>query len=206
MDALLRDLEHSVRILRQRLSFTIAAIATLALGIATNTAMFSVVNTVLLKPFSYPDPGRIVIFQNLFQHDPIGGTASPTEFDWWRRQTAAFENVAAYSLFDTANLTGESVPEQIRLMRVSAEFFSLFGATVTHGRLFSAEDELPNAPKKANPPQTFFQRHFGADPEVIGRRITLDGERYEIIGVLGANVSDGQLSEMIRGNGDVTIE
>src|SRR5690349_11534488 len=148
MDAFLRDLKHSVRLLRQRPSFTIAAIATLVLGIGTNTAMFSVVNTVLLKPFSYRDPARIVMFQNLFQQDGIGGTASPTEFNWWRRQIA-FQNVTAYSLFDTANLSGDSVPEQIHLMRVSAEFFSLFGATVKHGRPFSEADDLPNAPKNA---------------------------------------------------------
>src|SRR4030095_8459135 len=112
--------------------------------------------------------------------------ASPPEFNWWRQQTGAFQNVTPYSLFDTANLTGESVPERIRLMRVSAEFFSLFGATVTHGRTFSPNDDLPRAPKNAILAQTFWQRHYGRDPQVIGRRMTLDGERYQIIGVLGS--------------------
>ena len=93
MDTFLKDLQHSVRMFRQTPSFTIASIAALALGIATNTAMFSVVSTVLLKPFAYRDPGRIVMFQNLFQQGGLGGTGSPTEFNWWRQQTGSFQCV-----------------------------------------------------------------------------------------------------------------
>src|SRR5262249_11169805 len=158
MDAFLKDLKHCVRTFRQTPSFTITAIAALALGIATNTAMFSVVSTVLLKPFTYPDPERIVMFQNLFQRGGLGGTASPSEFNWWRQQNVAFEDVSAYSLFDVANLTGEAVPEQIRLMRVSADFFQLCGATVMHGRLFSPKDASLNAPKTAVLASSFWQR------------------------------------------------
>src|SRR5712691_2015695 len=135
MDAFLKDLKHFARMFLQSPSFTIAAIAALALGIATNTAIFSVVNTVLLKPFAYRDPERIVMFQNTFQQGGLGGTGSPTEFNWWRQQSGAFQDVSAYSLFEVANLTGEAVPEQIRLMRVSADFFWLCGATVIDGHL-----------------------------------------------------------------------
>jgi putative ABC transport system permease protein len=206
MDTFLKDLKHSIRMFLQTPSFTIAAMAALALGIAANTAMFSVVNTVLLKPFAYRDPGRIVMFQNLFQQSGMGGTGSPTEFNWWREQSGAFQDVSAYSLFDVANLTGEAVPEQIRLMRVSADFFRLSGATVIHGRLSSPKDDLLNAPKTAVLAYAFWQRYFGGNPRVIGRRMTLDGERYEIIGVIGSSLENGQLSEMMRGNGDVTIE
>ena len=81
MDAFLKDLKHAGRMFLQTPGFTMAAIAALALGIATNTAMFSVVNTVLLKPFAYTDPERIVMFQNMFQQGGLGGTASPTEFN-----------------------------------------------------------------------------------------------------------------------------
>src|ERR1700726_1609129 len=100
MDAFLKDLKHTGRMFLQAPGFTMAAIAALALGIATNTAMFSVVNTVLLKPFAYADPERIVMFQNMYQQGGLGGTASPTEFNWWRQQTAAFQDVSAYSLLD----------------------------------------------------------------------------------------------------------
>jgi len=187
-------------------SFTIAAIAALALGIGTNTAIFSVVNTVLLKPFAYPDPERIVMFQNTFEQGGLGGTGSPTEFNWWRQQTAVFQDVSAYSLFEVANLTGEAFPEQIQATSVSADFFRLCGAKALYGRTFTAEDDLPNAPKTAVLAYAFWQRRFGGDPRVIGRRMTLNGERYEIIGVAGSNLKNGQVSEMMRGNGDITIE
>ena len=93
MEAFLKDLKHSARMFLLTPGFTIAVIAALALGIATNTAIFSVVNTVLLKPFDYRDPERIVMFQNMFQQGGLGGTGSPTEFNWWRQQTGAFQDV-----------------------------------------------------------------------------------------------------------------
>src|SRR5882762_8055304 len=144
MDAFLKDLKHSARMFLETPSFTIAAIAALALGIATNTAMFSVVNTDLLKPFAYSDPERIVMFQNMFQQGGLGGTASPAEFNWWRQQTTAFQDVSAYSLFDVVNLTGEAFPQQIQVMRVSADFFRVCGTNALHGRTFTAEHDLLN--------------------------------------------------------------
>ena len=95
MDAFLTDLKHTGRMFLRTPGFTMAAIAALALGIATNTAIFSVVNTVLLKPFAYTDPERIVMFQNMYQQGGLGGTASPTEFNLWRQQTGAFQDVSA---------------------------------------------------------------------------------------------------------------
>src|SRR5216684_5540163 len=112
MDAFLKDLKHTGRMFLQSPGFTIAAIAALALGIAANTAIFSVVNTVLLKPFAYTDPERIVMFQNMYLQGGLGGTASPTEFDLWRQQTTAFQDVSAYA-FTVANLTGDAFPEQV---------------------------------------------------------------------------------------------
>src|SRR5262245_52875223 len=206
MDALLKDLKHSARMLVQAPSFTIAAVASLALGIAANIAMFSVVNTVLLKPLAFFDPERIVMFQNLVLPAGVAGTGSPTEFNWWRQQTDAFEHVSAYSLFDAANLTSDTVAQRIQTMRVSADFFRLSGATALHGRLLSGEDDVVNGPKTVVLAHTFWQQHYGGDPQVIGRRVMLDGESHEIVGVAGPSLADGQLSEMMRGNGDVTIE
>jgi putative ABC transport system permease protein len=116
LETLSSDLRFAVRLMAKSPGFSVVAVLTLALGIAANTAMFSVVNTVLLKPFAYSDPERIVMFQNLFQQGGLGGTASPTEFNWWRQQTTAFQDVSAYSLFDVVNLTGEAFPEQIQVM------------------------------------------------------------------------------------------
>jgi predicted permease len=206
LETFFSDLRFALRMLGKNPGFTVIAVLTLALGIATNTAIFSVVNTVLLKPFAYSDPERIVMFQNTFQQGGLGGTGSPTEFNWWRQQTEAFQDVSAYSLFEVANLTGEAFPEQIQATSVSADFFRLCGANALYGRTFTAEDDLPNAPKTAVLAYAFWQRRFGGDPQVIGRRMTLNGERYEIIGVAGSNLKNGQVSEMMRGNGDITIE
>ena len=205
LETLSSDLRFALRMLTNSPGFTAIAVLTLALGIAANTAMFSVVNTVLLKPFVYSDPERIVMFQNVFQQGGFGGTASPTEFNWWRQQTTAFQDISAYSLFDVVNLTGEAFSEQIQVMRVSADFFRLCGGNARYGRTFTAEDDLLNAPKTAVLAYAFWQRHFGGDSQVIGRRMTLNGERYEIIGVAGSNLHNGQVSEMMLGNGDITI-
>src|SRR6202049_1494931 len=205
MDAFLKDLKHTGRMFLQTPGFTMAAIAALALGIATNTAIFSVVNTVLLKPFAYTGPERIVMFQNMFQQGGLGGTASPTEFDLWRQQTGAFQEVSAYA-FTVANLTDEAFPEQVQAMRVSADFFRLCGANALHGRTFTAEDDQPNAPKSVVLAYTFWQRRFAGDPQVIGRRMTLSDERYEIVGVVGSNLTSGQISETMLGNGDIAID
>ena len=187
MDGFLKDLKHSARMFLQQPGFTIVAIAALALGIGTNTAIFSVVNTVLLKPLSFPDPERIVMFQNLFKQGGRSGGASPNEFNFWRQQTQAFQDVSAYA-FNVANLSGEAAPEQIQTTRASADFFRLCGADLLRGRTYTAEEDLPKAPKTAVLAYGFWRRRFGGDPQVIGKRITLSGERYEIIGVVGPNL------------------
>ena len=187
MDGFLQDLKHSVRMFLQTPSFTIVVIAALALGIGANTAIFSVVNTVLLKPLAFPDPERIVLFQNLFKQGGRNGGASPNEYNFWRQQTRAFQDVSAYA-FNVANLTGEGAPEQIQTTRASANFFRLCGADVLRGRTYTAEEDLPKAPKTAVLAYGFWRRRYGGDPQVIGKRITLSGELYEIIGVVGPNL------------------
>src|SRR5918996_2354431 len=182
MDVLLNDLKQAARLLVKTPGFSLAAIAALALGIGASTAIFSVVNRVLLNPFAYPDSERMVMFQNTYQQFPPTGSASPTEFNWWRQQTGAFQDVSAY-VFGAANMTGESFPEVLPTMRVSADFFRLCGAHAIYGRTFSAADDVPNAPKTAVLAHGFWQRHFGSDPEVIGRRIILNGSLHEVIGV-----------------------
>ena len=182
MDAFWKDLQHSVRMFRQAPGFTLVVIAALALGIGTNTAIFSVVDTVLLKPGSYPDPDTMVMFQNVFKGGRSSG-ASPSEFNFSRRQTHAFQNVSAFT-FNVANLTGEAAPEQVQMTRASAGFFRLLGAPMVRGRSYTQEEDLPNAPKTAVLAYGFWQRRFGGDPKIIGRRITLSGELYEIIGVV----------------------
>src|SRR5216117_3532418 len=135
MDTLLDDLRHAMRMLRQNPGFTAAAVAALALGIGANTAIFSVLNTVLLKPLPYPDPDRLVMFMNTSPQGS-GPGASPTKFNLWRRQTSVLQDVSAYR-FNSMNLTAGDNPEQIAAGQVSVDFFRLFGAPIVHGRTFT---------------------------------------------------------------------
>ncbi len=182
MDTFLQDLRHSLRLARQSPAFTLAAVAALALGIGANTAIFSVVDTVLLRPLPYPDPGRLVLFLNTSPQGS-GPGASPTKFNNWRRQTSAFQDVSAYR-FSAVNLT-EGEPEQVATAHVSADFFRLFGAPVVAGRTFTPAEDLPNGGRVAILSEGFWKRRFGGDATVVGRKLSLNGEPHEVVGVLG---------------------
>src|SRR6185295_10200408 len=148
-----------------------------------NTAIFSVVNTVLLKPLPYPDPDRLVMFLNTSPQGS-GPGASPTKFNVWRRQTGAFQDGSAYR-FTVVNLTGGSDAEQIAAGQVSADFFRLFGAPVMAGRTFTADEDRPNGGHVVVLSEGFWKRRFGGDGAVVGRTLTLDGDPYVVLGILG---------------------
>jgi predicted permease len=183
MDTFVQDLRHALRLLRSAPGFTFAAVTALALGIGANTAIFSVLNTVILKPLPYPDPDRLVMFLNVSPQGS-GGAASPTKFNVWRRQTGAFEDVSAYR-FSVVNITGDANPEQVSAAYVSVDFFRLFGAVPIFGRTFSAEEDRPGGGFTVVLGNGFWRRRFGGDPAVIGRTILFNGQAHEIIGVLG---------------------
>ena len=146
MANLWHDLKHSLRSLLKNPGFTTAAVAALALGIGTNTAIFTVVNTVLLKPLTYPDADRIVQFQ-LTSPEGKGAAASPTKFNNWRQQTSVFQDVTAYDFGGPGfNLTGDH-PEQVHGIHVSEAYFRLFGAPVMLGRTFTRRKIRPTAAK-----------------------------------------------------------
>jgi putative ABC transport system permease protein len=182
VDTLLQDLRYSLRTAWQSPAFTIAAVAALALAIGANTAIFSVVNTVLLRPLPYADPNRLVLFLNTSPQGS-GPGASPTKFNNWRRQTEVFQDVSAYR-FSVANLT-EGDPEQVATAHVSADFFRLFGAPVFKGRTFAPAEDLPNGGHVVILSEGFWKRRFGGDAAVVGRKLSLNGEPHEVIGVLG---------------------
>ena len=184
METLLHDLKHSLRSYRQSPGFTLTAVATLALGIGVNTAVFSVVNAVLLKPIPFPDPDRLVVFLNTTPQGQFGG-GSPAKFQHYREQTSVTEDVAAYRS-GVVNLTGGAFPEQLQSGQVSADYFRLFGAPVIRGRTFTAEEDLPKGPRVAVISEGLWKRHFNADPNVIGKNIALSGDSYAIIGIVGS--------------------
>jgi len=182
MDTFLQDLRHAWRMARRTQAFTLAALAALALGIGANTAIFSVVNAVLLRPLPYPDPDRLVMFLNTSPQGS-GPGASPTKFNIWRRQTTVVQDISAYR-FSVVNLT-EGDSEQIATAHVSADFFRLLGAAVAVGRTFSPAEDLPGGGRVAVLSEGFWRRRFGSDPALVGRTISLNGEPHEVIGVLG---------------------
>jgi putative ABC transport system permease protein len=168
---------------RRNPGFTLAAIAALTLGIGANSAMFTVVNAVLLKPVPFPEPDRLVM---LMWTSPWGTfpRASPARFAHWRAQTSVIHDVAA---FDTSlvNLTSGDRPEQLRAGQVSADYFRLFGAPIIRGRSFSDAEDRPNGDKVVVLSHGLWARRFASDPQLIGRTISLGGDPHVVIGVVG---------------------
>jgi putative ABC transport system permease protein len=176
--------KHSLRMFSKNPGFTIAAIAALALGIGTNTAIFTVVNAVLLKPLTYPDADRIVQFQLTFP-DGKGIAASIPKFFKWKAQTDAFQDVAAYDFGGPGfNLTGGS-PEQVHGLHVSEAYFRLFGAPVMLGRAFTPQEDSPNGGKVVVLSYGLWTRRFGSNPNIVGTTLSLGNEAYTVVGVLG---------------------
>ena len=174
MEDFWRDLEHSVRMFLKAPGFTLTAIAALMLGIGANTAVFSVVNTVLLRPAPFPDPDRLVVFMNTSPQGS-GSNASPVKFNLWRRQTSAFQDVAAFRA-GVANLTGGENPEQIAVGQVSADFFKLFGAPMANSPVRYVVQQRTLFPWDLNIPNTDdwqiggygnFDEFYGGDDVIV---------------------------------------
>jgi predicted permease len=183
-EAFTKDLRHSVRMFVQSPAFTLAAVAALTLGIGANTAIFSVVNAVLLKPVAFPDPDRLVVFMNTSPNGS-GPAASPAKFQHWREQTEVVQDASAYRT-GRVNYTGGTFPEQLRSGQVSHAFFKLFGAPVLRGRTFTPEEDMPDAENVVVIGERFWETRFNRAEDIIGRTISLNGEPYTVIGVLGS--------------------
>jgi hypothetical protein len=185
MDALLTDVRQTLRMLRRSPVFTLTALAALALGIGANTAIFSVVDAVLLKPLPYPDPDRIVQLVGVTPQGSFAIASVPT-YNIWREQTQVLEDVAAYDNGGPGiNIGGGDRPEQVKGIHVSREFFRLFGVPVPLGRPFTAEEDRPGGPKVVVISDGLWHRRFGADPNIAGKPILLGREPYTIVGVMG---------------------
>jgi putative ABC transport system permease protein len=178
------DLKHAFRTFRKSPGFTATAVAAIALGIGCNTAIFSVVDAVLLKPLPFPNADRIVVLMNSSPQGN-GPAASVPKYNVWRQQTQVLEDVAAYDTGGPGlNLSGGDHPEQIKGIHVSQEFFRLFGAQTAIGRTFTPEEDRPRGGNVAVLSNGVWQRRFGSDPSIVGRAIALGGESVTVIGVL----------------------
>jgi putative ABC transport system permease protein len=186
---LLQDIRYAFRILRRSPGFTATAIAALALGVGANTAIFTVVNTVLLQPLAYPQPDRLVQLE-LSSAEGNGNVTSIPKYMVWREQTQVLQDVAAYDEGGPGvNLTGGDRPEQLKGVHVSASFFPLFGASMSAGRAFSADEDRPGGARLVVISNGLWRRRFAADPNIVGRDIELGGEPYLVTGVLAATFS-----------------
>ena len=183
METLISDIRHSFRVLRQSPGFAATAIAVLALGIGASTAIFSVVDAVLLEPLPFPEPDRVVVLMN---SSPQGNfsAASVPKYNVWRSQTQVLTDIAAYDTGGPGiNLIGDH-PEQIKGIHASHEFFSLFGIRTVLGRTFTPEEDRPGGGKFTVLSEGLWQRRYGSDPAMVGKTISLGGEPYTVIGVV----------------------
>jgi predicted permease len=187
MENLLADLRHAFRVFRKSPGFTAIAVAALALGIGANTAIFSVINAVLLKPLPYPEPDRIMTVVRGFPDFQGGGNSSSIpKFNAWKKNDV-FEAMAAYDFAGPGmNIGGSDHPEQAKGIHVSSEFFRVFGVSPVLGRTFTADEDMPNGPKVAVIGYQLFSRRLGGDLRLVGTAIQIGGEPTTVVGVLPA--------------------
>lgn len=183
MNTLLQDVRYGVRMLLKHPGVSIVAVITLALGIGANTAIFSVVNAVLLRPLTYHDPDRLV---SLWENVPNHGRwrASPANFHDWKKQNTLFEDISAYG-GSSMSITGDGgEPEQLVGTRVSSGYFAVVGVEPMLGRSFAAEEYEVGKDKVVILAHSLWKRRYGGDHNILNRTITLDGSGYTVVGVM----------------------
>ena len=183
IENLIQDLRYGLRMLRTNPGFTGVAVVTLALGIGANTAIFSVVNAVLVRSLPYPHASRLVwITQEV--RELKAEIEAGADYLGWREQNHAFGDMAAYDESGSFNLTGRGKPERVVGAMVSSSLFTTLGVQPSLGRAFTVEEDRPGAPKVAVITHRFWNRRLGSDPHVLGLMIALNGESYTVIGVM----------------------
>ena len=187
MSVLGQDLRYAFRSLRHNPLFAAIAIVTLALGIGANTAIFSVVNGVLLKPLPFREPDRLVtLWETMRDGEPI--TVSYQNWLDWRRRQRAFEDIAVYNPFRAFTMTGNGSAERLRGGLASGNLYQVLGIRPALGRLIQPSDDTPSAPPVVLLSYGYFQSRFAGDASIVGRTLTLNGQPYTVIGVLPPQV------------------
>jgi predicted permease len=185
VNGIFQDLRYALRQFRKSPGFTAVAVLTLALGIGANTAIFSVVNAVLLNPLPFRNSSRLVTLFQSVPSFPMGSISYPNFLDW-QRDNHAFEAMAAFRWMDGA-ITGVGEAEEVSARRVSANFFPILGVNPILGRNFTPEEDRRGANPTAMISEGLWKRKFGSDPNVIGKRVIVDGQGRTIIGVVPAS-------------------
>ncbi len=186
METLFKDIRYAIRSLLNQPGFTAVAITTLALGIGANTAIFSVVNAVLLRPLQFHDPDRLVM---IWEEASFAGfprnTPAPANYVDWKTQNQSFEDMAALA-YRSLNLTGDGEPEKLSADAVTTNFFPLLGIRPLAGRGFAPEDDQPGASKVAVLSHRLWRSRYGGVETIIGKDILLNNEKYTVVGIMPA--------------------
>jgi predicted permease len=185
METLIQDLKYAIRMLIKSPGFTVIAVLTLALGIGANTALFSVVNGVLLKPLPYTQPTQLVSLAETSPTFERSSISYPNFLDW-QRSNSVFSAIAA-DRGDDFVMTGNGDAERVRIGEVSAGFFEILGINAIRGRLFTHEEDRLGTTSVALISSGLWQRKFGSAPDIVGKTITMNGDGYTIIGVIPAS-------------------
>src|SRR5215472_5554402 len=186
LEGILRDIAYAGRTLLRSPGFAIMAAAVMALGIGTNTALFTVVNSVLLKPLPFADPDRLVmLYERSVDTNYPYNIIAPGIYAEWQKDAQSFERMAIFG-GSSYNLSSDSgqLPERIESVRASADFFSTLGVAPAYGKVFTSADDQPQAEATVVLSWGLWKRRFGGDPSLIGNKILLDGSRYTVIGIM----------------------
>src|SRR5689334_10635564 len=185
IESLGQDVRYSVRGLRKSPGFAAAAIVLLALGIGANTAIFSLVRAVVLRPLPFPDPDRLVLIWDDFSANrgPKRVEPSPADYVAWKAESRSFSDMAAF-IPNTYNLTGNGEPAKLAGVRTQANLFSILGLQPILGRTLDPGDERADAVPVAVVSETLWRTRFGADPNLVGRTIVLNGLSHTVVGFI----------------------
>jgi putative ABC transport system permease protein len=191
MNTLWQDLRYGFRTLLRKPGFTVVAVIALALGIGANTAIFSVVNSILLRPLAYKDPAALVVINHDYPKIGLKASVSAIGYTHYRDNAKSFESVAAMT-GGSFNLTGGGDPERLNGSPVTHNFFNTLGASAALGRVFLPEEDQPGKNKVVVLSHAFWQRRFGGDPGLVNKTITLNDESYTVVGVMPASFQFGR--------------
>ena len=187
-----QDLRYGLRVLARRPAFALVAVITLGLGIGANSAIFSIINGLLLRPLPYAGSDRLAI---IWTHSPGANVEqdwpSPGQYSAIKSQNSVFETLAI-AQGGSANLTGYTAPERIGAVWSSSEMFSLLGVSPIFGRVFTPDEDAAGTQKTAILSYGLWQRRFGGDPNILGQALTVDGDSYNVVGVMPAEFSLSQ--------------
>ncbi|MGH9200220.1 MAG: ABC transporter permease [Vicinamibacterales bacterium] len=182
MDNLLQDVRYGIRTLARQPGFALTAILTLALGIGATTAIFSVVNAVVLRPLPFADADRVVAVMNLYTNTGTRGTVSSPDFADWHEQNRSFDALAYFGSQETSvTITGAT--DYATVTWVTPDFFRVFGTTAIAGRMWATDEERPGGPQSVLITDAYWRRQFGADPRVIGSTLSFQQRVYTIVGI-----------------------